>query len=267
MGVPAVLRISSDDHDGTFHVEWASPERIIPLLARWIENCRTGGAIPTATNYRDFAAAAVGDHVCGDYPTGAADPDNIQYRYAFRTGAYGNGWVGDLTVFRAHQRPDREPLLTIWHQASFSHTDTSSLHQLAFPRCPAHHQNRQVTRPAPAHCPRAADLDRDRALAPVPGRCRMSGLIVDLDEVGAALTHDQARRILRPGDRRPVDLYYCRDTTNETYYSEMIIAAPTRPKRGAWPTNWRTTKPTCGPTQPQHSSTSSARPYRTPSLT
>ena len=132
MGTPAVLRICSDDHDGAFYAEWASPERIIPLFARWIETCRADGLIPTATNYRDFAAAAAGDHVCDDYPPDAADPDNIHYRYAFRTGAYGNGWVGDLTVFRAHARPDREPLLTVWHQISLSSDDTSSIHQLAF---------------------------------------------------------------------------------------------------------------------------------------
>jgi hypothetical protein len=132
MGVPAVLRILSDDHDGAFITEWAPPQRTIPSLARWIETCRTDGVVPTASNYRDYAAAADGDRFRDDYPLDEGDPGNVRYRYAFRTGAYGNGWVGDLTVFRAHARPDREPLMTVWHQIRFSNTDTSSIHQLAY---------------------------------------------------------------------------------------------------------------------------------------
>jgi hypothetical protein len=132
MGVPAVLRIFSDDHDGAFITEWASPERVIPGFARWIEECRTNNAIPTATNYRDFAAGdPEGDHFHDDYPHDATDPANIQYRYILRTCAMGNGWVADLTVWRAHERPDREPLLTVWHQVQFTSTNTGPIHEVA----------------------------------------------------------------------------------------------------------------------------------------
>lgn len=138
MGTPAVLRIYSDDHAGAFVSQWASPERVIPLFAQWIEMCRTARVIPTATTYRDFATDTAtatedaGDLFQAGYPTGQPDPDGTQYRYEFRVGAYGNGWIADLTVSRAHARPDREPLMTVWHQVQFSDVDTSPMHLLAY---------------------------------------------------------------------------------------------------------------------------------------
>ncbi|MFG1820824.1 hypothetical protein ACGFIF_44210 [Kribbella sp. NPDC049174] len=133
MGVPAVLGIFSDDHEGAFVTDWASPERVVPALAGWIESCRENHAIPTATNYREFAETDPdGNHFRDDFPPDTAEPDDLQYRYVVRTGAYGSGWIGDLTVWRARERLDREPVLTVWHQIRFSHGDTSSIHALPF---------------------------------------------------------------------------------------------------------------------------------------
>ncbi|WP_405065027.1 GNAT family N-acetyltransferase [Kribbella sp. NBC_01510] len=116
-----------------FHHRVGTPGASHPGFARWIEQCRTSHVTPTAANYHDFAVSdPEGDHFRDSYAIGATEPDTIEYRYVFRTGAYGNGWVADLTVYRAHARPDREPLLTVWHSIRFSNADTSSIHQLAF---------------------------------------------------------------------------------------------------------------------------------------
>ena len=133
MGVPAVLRILSDDHDGAFITEWAPPERVIPGFARWIEQCRTSHVTPTAANYHDFAVSdPEGDHFRDSYAIGATDPDTIEYRYVSGPVPTATDGSPTLIVYRAHARPDREPLLTVWHSIRFSNADTSSIHQLAF---------------------------------------------------------------------------------------------------------------------------------------
>ncbi|MGZ0153738.1 hypothetical protein ACXJJ3_42180 (plasmid) [Kribbella sp. WER1] len=130
---PAVLHIFSDDQDGAFLTGWGSPDRRVPQLARWIEQCRSEKVIPTAANYTEFAAAEPdGDHFHHPYELEDSDPNNAAYRYVVRTGAYGDGWTGDLTIWKASPRPDREPMLTVFHQARFTNADIRPLHQLAY---------------------------------------------------------------------------------------------------------------------------------------
>jgi hypothetical protein len=129
MGARAVFRIYSDDHDGAFWANWASPQYKFPALARWIEACRWRGQIPTAENYWQHVQVDPDDQFTETFPVDDLDPTDLDYRYELRSESVPNGWYAELTVWTRR----RVPLggFEETHRAVLSSVVTAPIHQLA----------------------------------------------------------------------------------------------------------------------------------------